>query len=95
MKKFLDAGFYISFASPLTYKKNDALREACRACPADRLLLETDAPFLPPQSVRGRRNEPAFLLETARVAAELQGVTLEKLGESTSANAKRLFGIKM
>ncbi len=93
MKRLVDLGFYISFAGPLTYKKNQGLREACQACPLDRLLLETDAPFLPPQSVRGQRNESAFLLETAKVAAELQGVTLEKLGERTSENARKVFGI--
>ena len=91
MKKFLDLGFFISFAGPLTYKKNDGLREACRACPKDRLVLETDAPFLPPQSRRGTRNESAFLVETAQAASELQGVPLERLGEITTANAKRLF----
>ena len=54
MKEFLDFGFYISFAGPLTYKKNDVLREACKACPKGRLLFETDAPFLPPQAKRGQ-----------------------------------------
>lgn len=91
MEKFLEIGFYISFAGPLTYKKNDALREACKACPMDRLLLETDAPFLPPQSVRGKRNEPSYMLETARTAADLHGLSLETLGERTTANARRLF----
>lgn len=93
MKEFVDLGFYISFAGPLTYKKNDILREACRLCPQDRLLLETDAPFLPPQSMRGKRNETAYMLETAAVAAELHGVSVEKIGEITTANAKRLFGL--
>jgi len=93
MEKFLEMGFYISFAGPLTYKKNDALREACKNCPIDRLLLETDAPFLPPQSVRGKRNEPSYLLETARAAAELHGLSLETLGEKTTQNARRLFSL--
>ncbi len=91
MKRFLDLGFYISFAGPLTYKKNDGLRDACRTCPLDRLLLETDAPFLPPQSLRGKRNESAFLLETAKVASDLLGITLKTLGERTRANAETLF----
>ena len=91
MEKFLEMGFYISFAGPLTYKKNDTLREACKACPLDRLLLETDAPFLPPQSVRGKRNEPSYLLETARTAAEIHGLSLEILAEKTTRNARRLF----
>ena len=93
MKHFLDMGFYISFAGPLTYKKNDVLREACKACPLDRLLLETDAPFLPPQSMRGKRNESGFLIETAEVAAGLHKIPLAKLGEKTTANARRLFGL--
>lgn len=91
MKRFLDLGLFISFAGPLTYKKNDSLREACRACPQDRLLLETDAPFLPPQTRRGQRNESAWLLETAQVAAELHGISLEQMGEMTSANARTVF----
>jgi TatD DNase family protein len=91
MKAFLDLGFYISFAGPLTYKKNDTLREAFQACPSDRLLFETDAPFLPPQTKRGERNESSYLLETARLGAELRKMTLEELGRSTTENAKRLF----
>lgn len=93
MFRFLDLGFYISFAGPLTYKKNDPLREACKVCPLDRLLLETDGPFLPPQSKRGERNEPAFLLETAELASELHGIPLAELGAKTTANARRLFGL--
>ena len=93
MKHLVDLGFYISFAGPLTYKKNDALREACRACPKDRLLLETDAPFLPPQTKRGQRNESSFLLETAQAAADLHHLTLEQLGEQTSANARTAFNL--
>lgn len=91
MKDFLDLGFYISFAGPLTYKKNDALREAFQACPLDRILLETDAPFLPPQSKRGKRNESSYLLETAQAGADLKKMPLEKLGEATTQNFKQLF----
>lgn len=91
MKAFLDLGFYVSFAGPLTYKKNDALREAFQACPADRLLLETDAPFLPPQSKRGERNESSYLVETAALGAQLRKMPIEKLGEVTTENAKRFF----
>lgn len=91
MKSFLDLGFYISFAGPLTYKKNDSLREAFEACPMDRILLETDAPFLPPQSKRGQRNESGFLLETAQVGAQIKKIKLEELASQTTQNAKRLF----
>jgi len=91
MDKLLELGFYISFAGPLSYKKNDVLREACLACPRDRLLLETDAPFLPPQSLRGKRNESAYMLETASVMAELHGLDLAALADLTTCNARRLF----
>lgn len=91
MKPFLDLGFYISFAGPLTYKKNDTLREAFQACPLDRILLETDAPFLPPQSKRGKRNESSFLLETAAVGAEVKKIPIEQLGSVTTANARKAF----
>lgn len=93
LRRFVDAGFYISFAGPLTYKKNDLLREACRACPMDRLLLETDAPFLPPRSQRGKRNESSLMIETAAVAAELQGVSLDVLADRTTQNARKVFGL--
>lgn len=93
MKRFAALGFHISFAGPLTYKKNDVLREACRLCPADRILLETDAPFLPPQSMRGKRNESSLMLETADMAAQVRGVSLEEIGRLTSENARKLFGL--
>ncbi len=93
MQKFLDLGFHISFAGPLSYKKNEGLRAACAACPKDRLLLETDAPFLPPQTVRGQRNESAYMLETAAVMAGLHGLTLSELAGLTTANARQLFGL--
>ena len=91
MKRFLDAGFAISFAGPLTYKKNDTLREACQACPLDRLILETDAPFLSPQTKRGKRNESAYMLETAEVAATLHGVKLDALAQHTAANTRQVL----
>jgi TatD DNase family protein len=93
MKKFLDLGFHVSFGGALTYKKNDALREACMLCPKDRLLLETDGPYLAPQSKRGQRNEPLYMIETAERAAELHGLTLAQVAELTTANAKTLFGM--
>lgn len=93
MKKYLDLGFHISFGGALTYKKNDALREACRICPRDRLLLETDAPYLPPQSRRGQRNEPVYMIETAECAAGLHRMDLETVAELTTSNAAKLFGL--
>lgn len=93
MKRFSDLGFYISFAGPLTYKKNDVLRQACKECPLDRLLLETDAPFLPPQTMRGKRNESSLMMETAKTAAEIHGISLEELGGITTRNAQKLFDL--
>ena len=92
MKRFLDLGFHIAFGGALTYKKNDALREACALCPKDRLLLETDAPYLPPQTRRGQRNEPLFMIETAECAAKLHGMSVDAMAELTTSNAKGLFG---
>lgn len=93
MKKFVDLGFHIAFGGALTYKKNDGLREACRACPPERLLLETDAPYLAPQSRRGERNEPLYMVETAECAAGLHGMGLEAMAERTTLNAVKLFGL--
>lgn len=93
MFKFLELGFYVAFGGALTYKKNETLREACRQCPLDRLLIETDAPYLAPQSRRGERNEPLFLVETAKFIASLRGCDPEKLFTETTANARRLFDL--
>lgn len=93
MHRFLELGFHISFSGILTYKRSDDLREACRQCPVDRILMETDAPYLPPQSMRGKRNESAFMIETVRTAAELHGMSLENFAAQTTANARKLFGL--
>lgn len=93
MQKLIDLGLYISFAGPVSYKKNDSLREAAKVCPRDRILVETDAPFLAPQAHRGKRNEPAFMIETARLIADLRGTALEEFGALSSRNAEALFGI--
>ncbi|MFA6055396.1 MAG: TatD family hydrolase [Thermodesulfovibrionales bacterium] len=86
-------GFYISIAGPVTFKKAGNLHEAARAIPDDFLLIETDAPYLAPEPFRGRRNEPAYLLHTAKAIAELRGITLEDVARITTLNAKRLFSI--
>ena len=91
-RRSLELGLYLSFAGPLTYKKNDALREACAFAPADRVLVETDAPFLPPQSRRGKRNEPALIIETLTKLAEVRGLSLEDAAAQTFDNSVRLFG---
>jgi TatD DNase family protein len=89
----LDLGFYISFAGNVTFKKADALREVALTVPLDRLLVETDCPYLAPVPHRGRRNEPAYVVETARFLAELRGAGHEELGRQTSENFSRLFGV--
>jgi len=87
----LDLGMYISFAGMLTFKKNDELRETAREIPLDRLLVETDAPYLAPVPQRGKRNEPAFVKHTCACLAELHGKSPEEMSEITTRNAKTLF----
>jgi TatD DNase family protein len=86
-------GYYTSIAGPVTYPKNEGLRQVVQKARADRLVLETDCPYLPPQAVRGQRNEPAHLLHTAHEVAGLLTMRLNELGHLTSDNARRLFGV--
>lgn len=92
LKRAVALGLYVSLTAPVTYKKNDALRALVPLIPDDQLLLETDAPFLSPQSKRGKRNEPAYLPESAALIAELRGISLEDLARITTLNCNRLFG---
>jgi TatD DNase family protein len=87
----INLGGYVSFSGILTFAKSHELRQIAADLPAERLLVETDAPYLAPVPVRGRRNEPAFVAHTAAVLAELRGLTLEQLAELTTANFLRLF----
>jgi len=87
----LELGLSISFSGVLTFKTAANLREIARDAPLDRLLVETDAPYLAPVPHRGRRNEPAFVVETARVLAEARGVTPEQIADATRANTLRVF----
>ena len=84
-------GGYVSFSGILTFKKSDALREIAAALPDDRILVETDAPYLAPGPWRGKRNEPAYLAETARVLAETRQVSAEAIAATTTQNFFRLF----
>lgn len=87
----LDLGFYISISGIATFKNGENVRDVARKVPADRLLVETDAPWLAPVPHRGRKNEPAYLRATAEYLATLRGVTLEELACSTTANFFTLF----
>ncbi|MBB5339629.1 TatD family hydrolase [Tunturiibacter gelidoferens] len=90
-ERSLAAGFYLSFAGNLTYPKAQAIRDAAAMAPPDRILVETDAPFLAPIPLRGQRNEPAFVTHTAAALAELRGISPEELATQTTANFKNLF----
>jgi TatD DNase family protein len=92
-RECLEVGFYLSVAGPVTYRKADQLREVARNVPLDRLLIETDAPYLAPQLHRGKRNEPAYVVETAGCLAEIRGLPVGELIRLTAANARRLFRI--
>ncbi len=87
----LQLGLHISLAGMLTYKKNDELRSVAAEVPLDRLLIETDAPYLAPVPKRGKRNEPSFVCHTAACLAEIHELSLEELAEQTTRNARQLF----
>ncbi len=93
-KQLLDFGLHISFAGMVTFKKSHDLREVAKQVPADRLLIETDAPYLSPEPLRGKRpNEPARVVHTLRCLAESRGVSPQALGEVTTENARRLLSL--
>lgn len=90
-KRSLDLGFLISFAGNLTYPKAQPLRDVAAQVPTDRVLVETDAPWLAPNALRGNRNEPAFVTQTAQTLAELHHLTAEEIASATTKNFARLF----
>lgn len=89
----LDMGFYIAFGGALTFTNARSLPEVCLYVPEDRLLIETDAPYLTPHPLRGKMNEPANVVLVAKKIAELKGCSVEEIGELTSRNACRLYGL--
>lgn len=95
MQRAVLRGWFISFSGIVTFKKSEALREVARATPLANLLIETDAPYLAPQSKRGKTNEPAFLPETAATIAALKNISVEEVAKATSANCQALFKIQM
>jgi TatD DNase family protein len=92
LQECLDRGYAISFAGNVTYKSAAELAQAASATPAERLLVETDAPYLTPQAVRKHRNKPSFVVHTAAFIAELRGVSVAELGATVERNAERIFG---
>lgn len=92
-KEYLKLGYYISFAGPVTFKKAPKLQEAAVNVPLDRLLIETDSPYLAPEPVRGRRNEPTNVRYVAEKIAALRGISLEELAQATTSNAMAVYRI--
>jgi TatD DNase family protein len=91
---YLERGFYISIGAYVGYPSSSQLRETLKSLPMDRLVVETDCPFLPPQKFRGKRNEPAYTVTTVEVLADIKGVTIEEIAGKTTENAIKLFGIR-
>jgi len=92
-KEVLALGFNVSFAGNVTFKKADQIREAAGVIPLDRMLVETDCPFLTPTPFRGKRNEPMYVVETAQFVADFLGVDFDEFAGQTTSNFKRLFGV--
>lgn len=93
LRAALALGFYIGVGGPITYPKAHSLRDVVKAAPLERVVIETDAPYLAPQSHRGRRNEPAYVLEVAHKVAELHGISTRDIGQITADNGRQLFGL--
>ena len=94
-KAALDWGFYISIAGPITYPNAEDLRSVVKRVPIERIVIETDAPYLAPQAKRGKRNEPAYVRYVAEALAELKGLSVEDIDRITTLNAKQLFGLPL
>lgn len=93
-KEVVKRGWYVSLSGIVTFKASTELRDVARFVPLDKLLIETDAPYLAPQSKRGKQNEPAYILETAQLIAMLKGISSEELAKATTENALRVFKIQ-
>lgn len=93
-KQMTDLGFYISFAGTVTFKNAKKVKEAAKTVPIDRILIETDCPYLSPEPNRGKRNNPANVRYTAEVLAEIKGISLDEMAKITMENGKRFYGIE-
>jgi TatD DNase family protein len=94
-RKLIDAGYFISFSGIVTFKTADSLRESAKRLPHDRVLIETDTPYLAPVPYRGRDNEPAYVVKVAELLASLWGVPLERVAEQTTTNFESAFGVRL
>ena len=92
-QRIMDTGFYMGLGGVITYKKNIAIREAISEIPMSSLLLETDAPYLPPVPYRGKRNESSYIPIVAEMLSQIKGISIDEVAQSTTANAKTLFGL--
>ena len=92
-ERYLGLNFYLSIAAPVTYPSAKGLKETVQRIPLDRLLVETDCPFLPPQKYRGQRNEPSYVRHAAEEIAVLQGLGVQEVMDTTTRNARNLFGL--
>lgn len=93
VERWIEAGYWLSFTGIATYPKSEEIRDTITRCPLEQLMVETDAPYLAPVPHRGKRNEPAFVVEVARLVAELKGLSLEEVDSITTANAVQFFGL--
>lgn len=94
-RRFVDLGYFISFSGIVTFRNADPLREVARGLPHDRVLIETDTPYLAPVPYRGRDNEPAYVIKIAELLAKLWGVSVERVAEQTTSNFERAFGVRL
>lgn len=94
VERFVQRGYMLSFTGIATYPKSDDIRNTIKHCPLDQLMIETDAPFLAPVPYRGKRNEPAFVVEVAKCIAEIKGLSLQEVDEATTKNAVEFFDLK-
>lgn len=90
-RKALDLGYYLSFSCIITYPKNEYLRQIIKEMPLDKILTETDSPYLPPQNLRGQRNEPANVVEVVKIIAEMKQISYEEAAQTIIENARKLF----
>ncbi len=93
--RYVEIGFMVSIAGPITYPKNDEARRLAAGLPARSLVIETDSPYLPPQAMRGKLNEPSLIVHTARAVAAARGERVDDVLDVTTANAERLFGVRV